>query len=106
MEDKRLPSITESLRASANDLRQGFENVPHIKTYEYPQPTQPQQPPVSQPVQPPQPPQPVQQPIPHPTYDYDPSINKARKWMFWILTILIGGLALILIIWRILLRFI
>lgn len=37
---------------------------------------------------------------------YAPWAEKLRKWLFWILTILVGGTALILIIIRILSRFI
>ena len=42
-----------------------------------------------------------QQPI-----QYDPSVNKLKKFLLWFLTILVGGLAMILLIARILRRLI
>ncbi len=37
---------------------------------------------------------------------YDPSVNKLKKFLLWFLTILIGGLATILLVARILKRLI
>ncbi len=101
---KGFPSITNSLEQSVGGLREGFQSLPKVKIGQ----SQPVQ---QQPVQQVQPTQPViQQPIPPPQpvqQQYIPnSIDKAKFWIFWILTILIGGLATLLIIWRIISRFI
>lgn len=135
MEEKRFPSVTDSMERAVKDLREGFQNLPHVKVGEQKQPPQqvPQQPvqqqnpnqpmqnphypQYQQPIQQPQQPVPqYQQPIQQPIHPYNPVTNiprsnpdtgmeRFRKWMFWTLTILVGVTALILIVSRVVLRF-
>jgi hypothetical protein len=111
MEQRRYPSVTDSLERSAKDLGDGFRRVPHIKfgnseerierRRKDSKPVRIKKPSNSNPSSeidrdPKQPKIPI--------HNYDPVMDNFRKWMLWILTGLIGGLAVILIIWRILSR--
>lgn len=93
--------MTDSLGKSAETLGQGFRDIPHIRIG-----ASDQQPPQVRPVQTPTNQQMQNPQVNIPINQYDPMTEKFRKWMFWILTMLIGGLAVVLVVWRIALRFI
>ena len=106
MDQRRIPSITGSLEQSAKELGQGFKRAPHIKWNSENSQQQPQQPQANiQRTIRPQGNQQMPNPPNIPINNYDPTMDKFRKWLFYILTILIGGLAATLIVWRIALRF-
>jgi len=95
-------SVNDSLEASAKQIRESLQG------FRKERPVQPK--PVEQPEV-----QTIQQPIPQPkplpiTPDNPPAPrpeafeDKFRRWMLILLTILIGGLAIGAIIWRILAR--
>lgn len=132
---KKLPSATDGLEESARQIRAGLNSAPRLNLGEQPQPHYPQQypQPPQQPQQYPQPPQqpqqypqPPQQPAPRqpaqappPQYNYpnpvppqqqtyiqeDPWVAKMKRWLLIGLTAIIAGAAIMLIIWRIALKF-
>ena len=105
MDRKGVPSVTDSLEQSAKQLGEGIRSIPRIQLGS--QPNQQVQQPVQQPVQPqPQTPQVTPQTPPPKKGSGDDIVEKMRRWLLIGLTILIGGLAVVLIIWRIVLRFI
>ena len=54
----------------------------------------------------PPPQQPVQQAMPQQPQPEDPNVARFRKWLLYILSGIVGGAAVILIVWRIVLKFI
>ena len=96
-ETPRFPSITESLEKNAMSMGEGLrgirrENVPLVpQPYPYPQPV-PQKRTAKIP--------------PQVVYNQeDPIVSKIKRWLLIGLSALIGGLAIVLIIWRLIFKF-
>ncbi len=77
--EKPMGNLSSSFEEIGKSFRDVKENMPKIKLGK----DKPQQP-----------------------VQYDPSVNKLKKFLLWFLTILVGGLAMILLITRVLKRLI
>ena len=80
MENQKVGNLGQQFEEIGKTFREVKENIPHIKLGDNKS--------VNKPIQ------------------YNPLTEKIRKWLFIGLTILVGGTAVALIVWRLISRFI